>query len=51
MREHWLPGYFDPQGFLTTLLQQKARTEKVSIDTLAIDFRMIRPATVPHVTP
>lgn len=51
MKEHWLPGYFDPQGFLTTLLQQKARVDKVSIDTLAIDFRMIKPAAVSTVKP
>ena len=41
MKSYWLPGFFDQQSFLTMLLQQKARNDKVSIEVLAINYRPV----------
>lgn len=38
-----LPAFFFPQGFLTGVLQTYARDNKIPIDTLSFDFRVIDP--------
>ncbi|XP_071789676.1 dynein axonemal heavy chain 6-like isoform X2 [Asterias amurensis] len=40
-RSFWLPGFFFPQGFLTAVLQNHARREGVSVDSLTFDFKVI----------
>jgi dynein heavy chain len=37
----WLSGFFFPQGFLTGLLQTTARKNKLPVDTLAFEFRIL----------
>ncbi|XP_022090728.1 dynein heavy chain 6, axonemal-like isoform X2 [Acanthaster planci] len=40
-RSFWLPGFFFPQGFLTAVLQNHARKEGVSVDSLTFDFKVM----------
>ncbi|XP_038073413.1 dynein heavy chain 6, axonemal-like isoform X3 [Patiria miniata] len=40
-RSFWLPGFFFPQGFLTAVLQNHARREGVSVDSLTFDFKVM----------
>jgi dynein heavy chain len=35
---YWLPGFFSPQSFLTAILQDHARRQKLAIDTLTFAF-------------
>ena len=37
----WLSGFFFPQGFLTGVLQSSARKNKLPIDTLSFEFRIL----------
>ncbi|XP_075255484.1 dynein axonemal heavy chain 6-like isoform X3 [Convolutriloba macropyga] len=37
-RAFWLPAFFFPQGFITSVLQSHARETKVSIDSLSLSF-------------
>ena len=34
----WLPGFFFPQAFLTAVLQDHARRERIEIDTLCLEW-------------
>jgi len=40
-RVYWLPGFTYPTGFLTAVLQTKARKSQVPIDTLSFEFTII----------
>jgi hypothetical protein len=35
-RNFWLPGFFDQKSFVTTLLQQKSRKDKLPFDKLEL---------------
>lgn len=37
-KAYWMPSFFFPQGFLTSLLQQYARKHKIAIDELSFKF-------------
>lgn len=37
-KAYWMPSFFFPQGFLTSLLQQFSRKYKVAIDELSYKF-------------
>ncbi|PIK36647.1 putative dynein heavy chain 6, axonemal [Apostichopus japonicus] len=39
-RSFWLPAFFFPQGFLTAVLQNHARKESVSVDSLKFEFKV-----------
>jgi len=40
-RDFWLPGFFDPKSFLTMLQQEVARKQCISIEQLAITYRVM----------
>ncbi|XP_060101848.1 dynein axonemal heavy chain 6-like [Heteronotia binoei] len=37
----WLPGFFSPQGFLTAVLQNYARLNKISVDSLTFIHKVL----------
>ncbi|XP_077196785.1 dynein axonemal heavy chain 14 isoform X2 [Paroedura picta] len=37
----WLPGFFFPQGFLTAVLQNHARLNKISVDSLTFVHKVL----------
>lgn len=37
----WLPAFFFPQGFLTSVLQNHARRNKVGVDLLSFSFKFL----------
>ncbi|XP_063728306.1 dynein axonemal heavy chain 6-like isoform X2 [Symsagittifera roscoffensis] len=39
-RAFWLPAFFFPQGFITSVLQSHARESGVSIDSLSLSFAL-----------
>ncbi|OAF65946.1 hypothetical protein A3Q56_06301 [Intoshia linei] len=38
---YWMSGFFFPQGFLTGTLQNFARREKISIDSISFEFQIL----------
>ena len=40
-RKFWLPGFFNQVNFITTILQEVSRKNCISIESLAIDFRIM----------
>lgn len=43
---YWLPAFFFPQGFLTSVLQNHARRNKVGVDLLSFAFKFLHFAEV-----
>jgi len=43
---YWVSGFFFPQAFLTAVLQNNARRDKIAIDRLSMDFRIDSSAEV-----
>ena len=41
-RSFWLSAFFFPQGFLTAVMQMHARKTAVSVDSLTLDFSIVR---------
>ena len=41
-RKFWFPGFFNQRNFLTTLMQEVARRQNISIDTLVITYRIMK---------
>jgi len=39
---YWISGFFFPQGFLTGTLQNFARAQSISIDTISFDFQVMK---------
>jgi len=40
-KAYWLSAFFFPQGFLTSVLQNNARTNQIAIDVLGFSFKFI----------
>ena len=40
-KSYWLPGFFFPQGFLTSVLQSYARANSIAIDILGFSFKLL----------
>lgn len=41
VRDFWMPGFYNPRNFLTTLMQEVARKQRISIEQLTINFRIM----------
>lgn len=48
-RGFWLPAFFFPQGFLTSVLQNYARKYKTPIDVLSFAFDFLETPEIEHV--
>jgi hypothetical protein len=41
IRNFWMPGFFNPRNLLSTLMQEVARKQRISIEKLTISFRIM----------
>jgi len=41
IRKFWIAGFFNPRNFLTTIMQEVARKQRISIEKLTINFRIM----------
>lgn len=46
----WLSGFFQPQAFLTAVLQKYCRQQKLSIDVVSYHYKVLEMTDESHVT-